>query len=744
MADWSYKIMAGYALSTQYPRMILTTADLEIGFSTDDGRLVLLRRRDGVNMIDHGEPFATLDAELDEAGVWLSGSHFSRYLGHELTEQGNALELTISVGLGPLRLLDHYLLSGPLIARHVTVENLDQTPVQLRSLRLLVPWVQVGTLQHCRFHVPGANVRAGVPLSVAAAYRRGILTQRMLLPGVRPEVLFEPVPVQSAGLLALRNNASQEALLCWYFNPEAPAVPEIDGNGQALTIGHQLQQAGWIRAGQSFEAGFQYLLVLQRAWEPALATLHQIWGGWGPEPGPEPASWLRDTPIYTLHPAQYGGFQGTAAILPQLRALGAEAICLLPVWQHANPSGELWDGNPARTGNPYAVQDLDLLDPTLGAMEDLVALVEAAHQQGLRVLVDLPVAGCATDARYLAEHPDWFCRDEYGNFIPLEGWSETYSFDLSRPDLQHFLRSWAIAQVRRYCLDGLWVSLARVRKPSWGLTGRAERVAWPALHGARMLRELQHDLKSISPELALIAEQQGPLYGVWADACCDYPAHTMFYNLALGRISATDLRAWLQDAGALLPEQRPRICFSESHETGTVNPLADGLRGSRISRALLAAMVFAGFVPMLWHGQEQGQELFIARLLSLRREQPALCYGETIYNAVSCSDPTLFALLRVYAGELLLCVICLSPQRQTYELRLAVDLLPDASGRYELRELLSAAGWSEDGRGVWNRSGLAILQLALDPFGAYCFAIRTHDQNGEQQLAELKESECGG
>ncbi|WP_410959765.1 hypothetical protein, partial [Salmonella sp. SAL4356] len=83
----------------------------------------------------------------------------------------------------------------------------------------------------------------------------------------------------------------------------------------------------------------------------------------------------------------------------------------------------------------------------------------------------------------------------------------------------------------------------------------------------------------------------------------------------------------------------------ESHHTRLTNPLADGLRGSRISRMLFAGMVLCGFVPLIRSGQEQEEHAFLEQVLRARAGSPALRNGTPRFNALPCSSVQVFTVL---------------------------------------------------------------------------------------------------
>ena len=95
--------------------------------------------------------------------------------------------------------------------------------------------------------------------------------------------------------------------------------------------------------------------------------------------------WWRDAVVYQIYPRSFsdsdgdglGDIPGIRSRLPYLRDLGVDAVWLSPFY----PS-PLLDGG-------YDVADPRDVDPRLGTLDDMRALVTEAHELGLRVFVDV-------------------------------------------------------------------------------------------------------------------------------------------------------------------------------------------------------------------------------------------------------------------------------------------------------------------------------------------------------------------
>lgn len=709
-------------------RLIVTinTSEIELSFSLEDGGLRSLRRAGGPNVIGYGDARPSIDVRLDNQG-WLASRSFVRYLGHTIDEREHGVDLVIVIGIGPLRVYDRYRITGTLIARRITVENVGEDERRLCGARLALPWARVGALETCRFDAPGNSVRPRVPLRVAAAQRYGVLPRRFFAPGLREQRAMELAPTCGPGLMALHNPETDEGLLCWYYSPVEEALPQVEGNDTAVTLIHQIELADWLRTEVGLSGGTQYILLLREPWSATLDAFQRTMALCGLEALGRRADWVRDAAIYEAHPAQFGGFRGLADALPELRELNLNTLCLMPIWEFANRKSRVWDGNWEASGNPYAVRDFEALDPTLGTAEDLRALVDAAHRNGMRVLLDLPLVGCADDSRYLAEHPDWFCADEGGRPARVPGQRGMIAFDWASLGLQEYLLGWALTQLRAYDIDGYRAVTPRAGQPNW-VRRSTPHASAGGMGSLRLIERLQHEIKQIKPDAALLGALCGPAYEASNDFVVDELPHHMFVHLALNRVTPMELGEWLEDHWRMLPAGAIRVCFTESHLTRTINPLADGLHGSRISRMLLAGMVFSGFVPLIWFGQEHSERTFVGQLLRMREQHLALRRGAVLYNAVPCDSSQVFAVLRVAETEQIVGLLNVGPHKQTVAVSLPVDTLGLPDGDYMLYDLFAGAPWTEEGCRSWRRDELLSMKLTVEPFGAYCFVVQAAER----------------
>lgn len=726
----------------------LTLGSYRLRIDPTSGALMTLQLGDGSDALGHGaESSPTLPA-VDLAYQPLDAQ--PRYLSHELADD----ELIIRIGLGPLVLRDRFRASGGLIARRVQVENASGEEVQLTGLRAGLSGVSLGDPVACRFEAPGNGVRPRLPLGAAAsqAVSRHVSPDRgsgetginaHFAPG-SPYLwgrAFSDAPDVGPGLLVVHNPSIGWSLLTWYVSEVEAGRPWVSGDGVHATLGFDWWLAGWIAPGEALEGGTQYILLHQGDYQSALARFRAV----GDQTGITPPIYgevdraLDWTGVYEVHPGQFGGFAGLRGALPRIKELGVDSLYLLPVMAHRNKLGQPWDENWRSLGSPYAIHDYEKLEPTLGSESEFVELVAAAHDLGLRVLVDFVAQGCSLESRYVTEHPEWFARDEAGGLVHSHGWDDTWSFDWANPDFHAYMLGWALHYVRDYDVDGFRVDAPHGKEPNWSraISAHASRTNL----GARgLLEDLRRALLEIKPDAALYCELFGPLWVRSHDISNDYHPYAMALALFQQTLTPYELGEYLRDYWAIMPRSAegfptPRICFTETHDTRGWPAYA--LRGSDVAQALLGILVMAGFVPMIWSGQEARQESFIRGLLLARRESETLRRGRFLFNEVAVDDEghyrrkhgehpagQVFALIRYDEDTALLGIASLLPEQATFLFGLPLGKLPirpDTS--YRLRDLITNQVWSEYGRVEWLGAELASFRLTPRMYRPYIFQI---------------------
>lgn len=330
---------------------------------------------------------------------------------------------------------------------------------------------------------------------------------------------------------------------------------------------------------------------------------------------------LKDLVIYELHTGTFSpthDFQGVIDKLGYLRSLGITAIELMPVAQFPGDRNWGYDGV-----YPFAVQH------SYGGVPGLKALVNAAHQHGIAVILDVVYNHLGPEGNYFSQYGPWFT-DKYKT-----PWGPALNFD----------DAWCDA-VRAYYIQNalMWLDEFHID----GLRMDAVHAIWDcgAKHFTEELSELVDALQATSGKKKfLIAEidlnspryikprEQGG-YGMHAQWIDEF--HHALHSLLTGEVNG-----YYADFGGLAPleksyrdsyvftgeysEVRKRhfgvsaaahdyhqfIVFAQNHDQIGNRMLGDRLstQVSFEAQKLAAAVVLLSpHIPLLFMGEEYGEK----------------------------------------------------------------------------------------------------------------------------------------
>ncbi len=244
---------------------------------------------------------------------------------------------------------------------------------------------------------------------------------------------------------------SGEVLRVWA--PAAQTVDALVGKGEQR-VPMRARDGGWWASDEAVPAGTDYRFSLdggaplpdpRSRWQPAgidgvsrtvdVRSFGWTDAGWQPPP-------LADGLVYELHVGTFsveGTFQGAVAHLDHLVELGVTHIELMPVAEFPGARGWGYDG-------------VDLYAPhsAYGGPDGLWRLVDAAHERGLAVLLDVVYNHLGPAGNYLGSYGPYFT-DRYAT-----PWGSAVNFDGPQSDeVRAFFIDNALMWLRDYHLDGL-------------------------------------------------------------------------------------------------------------------------------------------------------------------------------------------------------------------------------------------------------------------------------------------------
>ncbi|MCC2978554.1 malto-oligosyltrehalose trehalohydrolase [Sphingomonas sp. IC4-52] len=403
------------------------------------------------------------------------------------------------------------------------------------------------------------------------------------------------------------------------FRLWAPGAPQIalecDGEHLPMTS----QGDGWHFIDHAAGAGTRYRFRIGDTAVPDPASRRQQGGVHGHSVVPDHTyDWRtpdwRGRPwhemvIMELHAGVLGGFSGVLQRLPAIAALGVTAIQLMPINAFAGDRGWGYDGVL-----PYAVHE------AYGSPDELRALVDAAHELGLSVFLDVVYNHFGPDGNYLGLYADRFFHRDV-----VTPWGGAVAVD--EPAVARFFIDNALMWLRDYRFDGLrFDAVHAIDNPAFLDAMAAEiRAALPNRHVHLVLENEHNDAGRLHADAydaqwnddfhnvlhVLLTGETSAYYGDFADR----PAEHLARCLAEGFIYQGDpspnhdgkLRG--TPSGHLPPTRF--VSFLQNHDQ--VGNRAMGERLTLLTdsgklRAAIALMLLAPQIPLLFMGEEEGSE----------------------------------------------------------------------------------------------------------------------------------------
>ncbi|MGP1356194.1 alpha-amylase family glycosyl hydrolase, partial [Roseicyclus sp.] len=234
----------------------------------------------------------------------------------------------------------------------------------------------------------------------------------------------------------------------WRFRLWAPGVGRLTLRLGTREVAMEAEDGGWFSTLAEAVEGeaYAYLLPDGRT-VPDPAARRQAGDVHGPSlltPPRAPAPWAgrpwEEAAILELHVGTFteeGTFRAAIGELDRLAALGITAIELMPLAQFGGDRGWGYDGVL-----PYCPHGV------YGSPDDLAALIDAAHERGLMVLLDVVYNHFGPDGNYLPAYAPAFF--DQGRHTP---WGA--GIDYTRGPVRRFFIENALCWLGEFGFDGL-------------------------------------------------------------------------------------------------------------------------------------------------------------------------------------------------------------------------------------------------------------------------------------------------
>jgi cyclomaltodextrinase len=374
--------------------------------------------------------------------------------------------------------------------------------------------------------------------------------------------------------------------------------------------------------------------------------------------------WIQHAVIYEINVRQYsaaGNFAAVTADLPRLRQLGVDVLWLMPI----HPIGEHNRKGPL--GSYYAVRDYGAVNPEFGTEADFRRLVESAHAQGCRVLLDWVGNHTAWDNPLAQTHPEYYVRDAKGSFVPPTDfdWTDVIQLDFANAAVLDYEFSAMAHWVKDFGVDGFRCDFATgVPTEFWD--------------------ELFARLRRVRPDLFLLAESELPQQQRHAfNASYGFEMAHTFEAIAQGRAGVSHIDDTLAATRVNFPVGAALIYYTSNHDENSWNGTEFERLGGGAAPFAVLSFVLDG-IPLIYDGQEIGLDRrlkffehdpivwrphplakFYQILVQLKRTHPALRTGVPMRRVATTRNDALYVAEREAGGQRVVAMLNLTARDVT-------------------------------------------------------------------------------
>ncbi|MDE6717545.1 MAG: alpha-amylase [Muribaculaceae bacterium] len=259
--------------------------------------------------------------------------------------------------------------------------------------------------------------------------------------------------------------------------------------------------------------------------------------------------WSRQAVIYEVNVRQAtpeGTFEAFLPQIPRLKELGVDILWFMPI----HPISE--DGRKGTLGSYYAVRDYKGVNPEFGNIDDFRKVVKAAHDAGMKVIIDWVPNHSGRDNAWVKNHPDWYERNEKGEMYGPYDWTDVYEFDYSNPEMRKAMTDAMAFWLREADIDGFRCDVAfEVPTDFWN--------------------ENRPQLEAVKPGIFMLAEAPNPeLLEHGFDMGYNWPMKDLFSAIAAtsGQYSFKDSEGKMKD----FPEKHASDIYVRLEEEAKTYP----------------------------------------------------------------------------------------------------------------------------------------------------------------------------
>jgi len=335
--------------------------------------------------------------------------------------------------------------------------------------------------------------------------------------------------------------------------------------------------------------------------------------------------WAKDAVIYEVNIRQHtesGTFNEFTNDIPRLKKLGIDILWIMPIQEIGV------DNRKGTMGSYYSIKDYTKTNPEFGSIEDFKTLVQAAHNNGMYVILDWVANHTAWDHSWTETNPEFYTKDSSGNFIPpVEDWGDVIDLNYENTDMQEAMIADMKFWINETDIDGFRCDVAEMVPTEFWNKARAE-------------------LDKVKPVFMLAEAEQAEHHDAAFDMSYSWWLLHGMNQIARGEKDVTELDTILTWEKENFPEGSIKMRFTTNHDENSWNGTVFERYGEGNLCFSVLCYTLPG-MPLLYSGQEAGldhrldffekdyidwsdivYEDFYESMNKLKKDNPALWNGE--------------------------------------------------------------------------------------------------------------------
>jgi glycosidase len=173
-----------------------------------------------------------------------------------------------------------------------------------------------------------------------------------------------------------------------------------------------------------------------------------------------PPDWAHHSNIYEVNLRQYtpdGTFNAFADHLSRLSDMGVHTLWFMPI----QPIGV--EKRKGTLGSYYSIQDYCSVSPEFGTAKDFKNIINEAHKQGLKIIIDWVANHTSWDHIWTKSDPDFFTKDDTGCFrSPFPDWEDVIDLNYDNRQLWSAMIDAMKFWIKEFDLDGFRCDMAKL------------------------------------------------------------------------------------------------------------------------------------------------------------------------------------------------------------------------------------------------------------------------------------------